>query len=168
MVRFLHSLEDREPLWLHQQVKVEWRETECVHVKKRESSQIGLHQVLNFFSAFPPKRALHPYVTAAGSGRVWTSLNSKKSNMKVPSCGTVVVEQNREEGFGVAPHCRSRLGTGSKPCRPPCRGSSLPGPEVARSPALICTYPYTESCRCKGSTDGLIGHLEKGGKEMTA
>lgn len=49
-------------------------------------------------------------------------------------------------------------GLGGKPCTPPCRGSSLLGPEEARSPVLICTYPYTRSCRCKGSTGGLIGH----------
>lgn len=88
--------------------------------------------------------------------------------MKVPSCGAVVVEQNGGGGLEAAPRCRSRswsrLGTGGKPCKPPCRGSSLPGPEAARSPALICTYPCTGSCRCKGSTGGLIGHSEKGGE----
>lgn len=36
------------------------------------------------------------YMAAAGSGRGWASLNSKESNMKVPSCGAVVVEQRAE------------------------------------------------------------------------
>lgn len=119
-----------------------------------------------FFSAFPPECALLPYVTAAGSGRGRTSLNSKESNMKVPSCGAVVVERNGEAGSKLHPTAGHGWGLGGKPCKPPCRGSSLPGPEAARSPALICTYPYTGSCRCKGSTGGLIRHSEKGGKDM--
>lgn len=35
-------------------------------------------------------------MAAAGSGKGWASLNSKESNMKVPSCGAVVVEQRAE------------------------------------------------------------------------
>lgn len=81
--------------------------------------------------------------------------------MKVPSCGAVVVGQNGEEGSRLRPTAGHGWGLGGKPCKPPCRGSSLPGPEAARSPALICTYPYTGSCRCKGSTGGLIEDTQK-------
>lgn len=72
---------------------------EYVHVKKTEVKAASVIKSLTLFlSAVPPKRSLLPCVTAAGSGRVWTSLNSKESNMKVPSCGAVAVEQNGEEG----------------------------------------------------------------------
>lgn len=50
-----------------------------------------------------PQCALRPCVTAAGSGRVWTSLNSKESNMKVPSCGAVGVEQTERRVRGAPP-----------------------------------------------------------------
>jgi len=115
----------------------------------------------------PPQEALSPpwphsclpsRGTAAGSGRPRTSLNSKESNVRVPSGGAVAVEQGGRRGGWCVPWPGCGGGLGGKPCTPPCRGSSLLGPEEARSPVLICTYPYTRSCRCKGSTGGLIGH----------
>lgn len=107
-------------------------------------------------------------MAAAGSGRGWASLNSKVSNMKVLSCGAVVVEQRAERVRCCIPLQVMAGDWGGKPCKPPCRGSSLPGPEEARSPALICTYPYTGSCRWKESTGGLIRYSEKNGEETMA
>lgn len=62
-------------------------------------------------------------------------------------------------GMSLLPGCG--WGLWGKPCKPPCRGTSLPGPEEARSPVLICTYPYTGSCHWKGSTGELIGPIRK-------
>lgn len=78
----------------------------------------------------------------------------------------MVAEQRvGKEGFNrMFPLPGCGWGLGGKPCTPPCRDSSLPGPEEARSPVLMCTYPYTGSCHWKGSTGALIGLLRKWGR----
>ena len=149
---------------------------ECVHVKKTEVKAASVIKSLTlFFIRLPPKTCPS---SLCNSCWFWEGLDLFKLKGKQHE-GSLMWRsgggaERRGGGLEAAPRRRSRswswsqLGTGGKPCKPPCRGSSLPGPEVARSPALICTYPYTGSCRCKGSRGGLIGHSEKGRREMTA
>lgn len=104
-------------------------------------------------------------ITAAGSERMWISLNSKESNTRFPCEVRWRQSRGGRRGFmdmSLLPGCG--WGLRGKPCTPPCRGSSLPGPEEARSPVLICTYPYTGSCHWKGNIGGLIGLHRKWGR----
>lgn len=105
-----------------------------------------------------------PVITAADSEKVWISLNSRESKSGFPCESTIArsTKERRRAGFNgmsLLPGCG--WGLWGKPCKPPCRGTSLPGPEEARSPVLICTYPYTGSCHWKGSTGELIGPIRK-------
>lgn len=52
--------------------------------------------------------------------------------MKVPLGGAVAVARSGERGSEPRPTAGRGRGPGGKPCKPPCRGSSLPGPEAAR------------------------------------
>lgn len=47
----------------------------------------------NFIKTHPRRLWAPPEGTAAGSGRPWTSLNSKESNVRVPSGGAVAAER---------------------------------------------------------------------------
>lgn len=140
------------------------RTGECVHVKKvREVKSAFMVESLTLLSS--PQNVPFFLCDSCWFWEGWDlfKLKGKQHEGSLMWHSGGGAEQRR--GSTSHPTASRGWGLGGKPCKPPCRGSSLPGPEAARSPALICTYPYTGSCHCKGSRSGLIGHSEKAGKK---